>query len=274
MSAFQALPALIAENWFITDVFHRPTTKLFVWDCLSGSVDIGGIEFCINRVILLLFLAMLLFIGLFFFAFRKPKVVPGKLQAVMEMGVEFIRQQVVVQMIGPEGMKFLPFLATLFFFIFLGNILEVIPGINFPVNSRVAFPMVLAIVSWVVYNYVGVKEQGLLGYLKSVLFPPGAPWPIYFLLTPIEFFTVIIVRPITLTLRLTANMFAGHLLLTLFFLGTATLLANAVTATFAVFSFGLAVVLVGFEIFVAGLQAFIFSILTASYIAGAAHPEH
>lgn len=274
MSVLLTLPGVIAENPFISEEFHRPTTKLFVWDCLSGSVDIGGIEFCINRVILLLFLAMLLFIGLFFFAFRKPKVVPGKLQAVMEMGVEFIRQQVVVQMIGPEGMKFLPFLATLFFFIFLGNILEVIPGINFPVNSRVAFPMVLAIVSWVVYNYVGVKEQGLLGYLKSVLFPPGAPWPIYFLLTPIEFFTVIIVRPITLTLRLTANMFAGHLLLTLFFLGTATLLANAVTATFAVFSFGLAVVLVGFEIFVAGLQAFIFSILTASYIAGAAHPEH
>ena len=96
----------------------------------------------------------------------------------------------------------------------------------------------------------------------------------YILLTPIEFFSVILVRPFTLTVRLTANMVAGHFLLTVFFLGTAALLGNIITATFAVFSFGLAVVLVGFEIFVAVLQAFIFAVLTASYIAGAAHPEH
>ncbi len=267
---------LAADNPVITEEFHKPSTKLFVWDCLTGSVTIPGtgIGICVNRVVILLLLATLLVGLLFYIALRKPRIVPGKLQALVEMGVDFIRQQVVLQMIGPEGMSFLPFLTSLFFFIFLGNIFEVIPGINFPVHSRIAFPLVLALISWVVYNYVGIKHQGFVGYMKSVMFPPGAPKLMYILLTPIEFFSVILVRPFTLTVRLTANMVAGHFLLTVFFLGTAALLGNIVTATFAIFSFGLAVVLVAFEIFVAVLQAFIFSVLTASYIAGAAHPEH
>lgn len=269
-----SLALFSSENPFITEEFHRPSTKLFVWDCLHDPARILGIDFCVNRVILLLLLVVVAFIALFLLAFRKPKIVPGKFQAMMEMAVEFVRNQVVVQMIGPEGMRFFPFLATLFFFILLGNILEVIPGVNFPVNSRLAFPLVLAVVAWVVYNWVGIKEHGLGGYLKGVLFPPGAPKAMYVLITPIEFISVIVIRPITLTLRLTLNMFVGHLLLTLCFLGTAFLFSNVVTATFGLFTFGLGVVLVGFEIFVAGLQAFIFAVLTASYIAGAAHPEH
>lgn len=269
-----SLGVLLSENPLIIKEFHRPTTKLFVWDCLHDPVQVLGIDFCVNRVFLLLVLVMLLFVGIFFAAFRRPKIIPGKFQALIEMAVEFVRNQVVIQMIGPEGMKFFPFLATLFFFVFLGNILEVIPGISFPLNSRSAFPMVLAVVAWVVYNSVGIKEHGLGGYLRGVLFPPGAPKAMYVLISPIEFISVIVIRPITLTLRLTLNMFVGHLLLTLCFLGTAFLLSNVVTATLAVPLLGFGVVLVGFEIFVAGLQAFIFAVLTASYIAGAAHPEH
>jgi F-type H+-transporting ATPase subunit a len=264
----------LADNPVITDEFHRPTTELFQWPCITDPVRILGIDFCLNRVIILLLAATFVAGLLFFLAFRKPKLVPGKFQSLMEMGVEFIRNQVIVQTIGPEGIKYLPYFTALFFFIFFGNILEVIPGINFPVNSRIAFPMVLAILSWVIYNYAGIRAQGFAGYVKSVLFPPGAPKLMYILLTPIEFFSVIVVRPITLTIRLMANMVAGHLLLTVFFIGTAFLLSNVVTVTFSIFSFGLAIALVGFEVFVATLQAFIFSILTASYIAGAAHPEH
>jgi F-type H+-transporting ATPase subunit a len=266
--------SILADSPITTEHFERPSTKLFVWDCVTNPVKFLGIEFCVNRILLLVILVVLVFVGLFFLAFRDPQIVPGKLQALMEMGIEFVRNQVVVQMLGPEGMKFLPFLAALFFYIFLGNILEVIPGISFPLNSRIAFPVVLALLSWIVYNYVGIREHGLGGYLKAVMFPPGAPPVMYVLIAPIEFFTVIVIRPITLTLRLTFNMFAGHLLLTLCFLGTAFLLNDVVTATIGLFAFAFGVVLVGFEIFVAGLQAFIFAILTASYIAGAAHPEH
>jgi len=155
----------------------------------------------------------------------------------------------------------------------LGNILEVVPGVSFPLNSRLAFPLVMALTSWVIYNGVGIKRHGLLGYLKIVMFPPGAPKVLYFLLTPIEFISVIVLRPITLTIRLFANMVAGHFLLAVFFLGSLAL-ATGMPYILGVVSFGIAVALVGFEIFVASLQAFIFSMLTASYIAGAMAEEH
>jgi F-type H+-transporting ATPase subunit a len=250
--------------------FHPPSTEDFVFDCLF---EVPAVGLCFDYIMVLLLISVTAFFLLFWAAFRRPKVVPGKFQLAVESAVEFVRNQIVVQMIGPAGLPFLPFLATLFFFIFLGNILEVTPFVNFPLNSRLAFPLVMAVISWVVYNAVGVRRHGLLGYLKLVLFPPGAPWWLYPLLSPIEFFSVIIVRPITLTVRLTANMIAGHFLLAVFFLGTLVLLTG-VPYVLGLVSFALAVVLVGFEVFVSALQAFIFAVLTASYIAGAMAEEH
>jgi F-type H+-transporting ATPase subunit a len=261
-----SLTALIAAP------FEKPTTHDFIWPCW-GSIKIGGVTICYNFISFLLTIVFVTFILLFVLAFRRPKVVPGKFQLVMESGIEFVRNQVLIQMIGPEGMGWLPFLSTLFFFIFLGNILEVVPGFSFPLNSRLAFPLVMALTSWVVYNAVGIKRHGFFGYLKIVLFPPGAPKVLYILLTPIEFFSVIVLRPITLTIRLFANMVAGHFLLSVFFLGSLALVAGF-PYVLGVVSFGVGVALVGFEIFVASLQAFIFSMLTASYIGGAMAEEH
>lgn len=252
--------------------FEKPTTKDFVWPCW-GSLRIGGLSICYNFISFLLTIAFVTFILLFVLAFRRPTIVPGKFQMLMESGIGFVREQIVMQMIGAEGLGWLPFLSTLFFFIFLGNILEVIPGVGFPLNSRLAFPLVMALTSWVIYNGVGVKRHGLFGYLKIVMFPPGAPKVLYVLLTPIEFISVIVLRPITLTIRLFANMVAGHFLLAVFFLGSLAL-ATGIPYLLGVVSFGIAVALVGFEIFVASLQAFIFSMLTASYIAGAMAEEH
>ena len=254
--------------------FEKPTTKDFVWDCFGPSLKVIGIEFCYNFIFFLLTLAVLAFLLSFFIAFRKPKIVPGKFQALMETGMDFVREQVVLQMIGTEGMPFLPYLASLFFFVFFMNILEVVPFINFSPSSRLAFPIVLALISWVVYNTVGVRKHGFFGYLKLVCFPPGAPAFLYLLLTPIEFISVILVRPLTLSVRLFANLVAGHFLLAVFFLGTLALLQSGILAIAGVFAAVLAIVLVGFEIFVAALQAFIFTVLTASYIAGAAAEEH
>ena len=249
-------------------VFEKPTTKDFVWPCWFGH----GVT-CYNFVSLLLTVAFVAFLALFVTAFRRPHVIPGKFQLVMESGIGFVRDQILLQMIGPEGLGWLPFLCTLFFFIFLGNILEIIPGFSFPLNSRLAFPLVMAVTSWVVYNGVGIKRHGLVGYLKAVMFPPGAPKLLYILLTPIEFISVIVLRPITLTIRLFANMVAGHFLLSVFFLGSLALLTG-IPYVVGVVSFGVGIVLVGFEIFVASLQAFIFTMLTASYIAGAMAEEH
>jgi len=252
----------------LASAFERPTTKDFVWDCWFGS---GA--FCFNFITFLLLVVMVTFIGLFFFAFRKPKIVPGKFQLTMEAGIGFVRDQIVLQMIGPDGLKFLPLLATFFFFILFGNLLEVTPFIMFPLNSRLAFPVVLAIIAWVTYNAVGISRHGFIGYFKMVMFPPGVPIPIYFLLTPIELLQVVIIRPLTLAVRLFANMVAGHFLLAVFFLGSIALFTGAPYILGAV-SFGMGVLLMGFEIFVAGLQAFIFAVLTASYIGGAMAEEH
>lgn len=287
MKLAAALPTIVAVP------FEKPTTKDFVWSCWGPSFKLFGITFCYNFIFFLLTVAFVSYLLLFVIAFRRPKIVPGKFQVLMESGVQFVREQITIQMIGPEGLPFLPFLATLFFFIFLGNILEVIPGVNFPLNSRIAFPIVMAIIAWVVYNTVGIKRHGFGGYLKLVLFPPGIPENAFgrFVLKPflalIEFISVILVRPLTLSVRLFANMVAGHFLLAVFFLGTIAMatghylgegVKETVTAVLggglSAVSFTLAVVLVGFEIFVSALQAFIFSVLTASYIAGAMAEEH
>ena len=258
----------------ILSAFEPPTTKDFVWGCWGGSVDLGGVSFCMNFIFFLVLITFVAFLLLFFLAFRKPKVVPGKLQSIMESGVQFVRENIAIPMLGQDSDRFMPLLVTLFFFIFLGNLLEVVPGINFSANSRIAFPLVMALVSWVVFNVMGIRKHGFFGYMKLVLFPPGVPGALKPLLAIIEFVTQIIIRPITLSVRLAANFLAGHFLLAVFFLGTVAMLQGGILAIFGPFAFAIAVVLVAFEVFVAILQAFIFSILTASYIGGAMAEEH
>jgi F-type H+-transporting ATPase subunit a len=255
--------------------FHPPTTKDFVFDCYF-SFDLLGIEFCVNFIIALVTASVLLYLLLFFFAFRRPRVVPGKLQSLMEMGVDFVREQIALPMLGPVADRFLPLLATLFFFILFMNIFEVAPWVNFSASARVAFPAVLAIVAWLTYNAVGVAKHGFFGYLRFTCIIPSAPAPLrYTLLLLIEFVSNIVIRPITLTIRLAANFVAGHFLLALAFLGTEFFLLNGPkTWVLLGVSLPLAVILVAFEVFVAVLQAFIFAVLTASYIGGVLAEEH
>jgi F-type H+-transporting ATPase subunit a len=262
--------------------FEKPTTKDFVWPCWGPSVKLFGSEFCFNFIFFLMTLAVILTIGLLWLALRKPSLVPGRFQLVVEMGFQFVRETVVLQMIGSEGMTFFPLLAAFFFYIFAANILEVVPGINFTMNTRIAFPLVLALISWVVYNTVGIRRHGAWRYFKKVVLPPGIPRKplvLWIVLRPlvglIEFVSVIVFRPITLSVRLFANMVAGHFLLAVFFLGTIALITSAsYLIAFGVLSGAMAVLFVGFEIFVSILQAFIFAVLTASYISEAMASEH
>lgn len=261
-------------GWVLAE-FHPPTTKDFVWGCWGPSLRIGDLELCLSFITFLVLLGFLLFVAFFYFGLRRPRVVPGKMQSLTELGIQFVRENIALPMLGPaEAARYLPLLATLFFAIFFWNIFEVVPGINFSSNSRIAFPLVMALLVWVVYNGVGIRKHGFVGYVKHVLFPPGAPAALLVLLVPIEFVTSIVIRPVTLSVRLAANFLAGHFLLAVFFLGTIALLQGGFIAVFAPFSFAISVALVGFEIFVSILQAFIFSILTASYIGGALAEEH
>jgi F-type H+-transporting ATPase subunit a len=205
---------------------------------------------------------------------RSGSLVPAGMQNIVESGIEFVRNDIILQTIGPEGLGWTPFLVTLFFFIFMGNIFEVIPVIQFPTNARMALPAFMAILVWVLFNFVGIKSQGFGGYLKSIVFPPGVPGGLLPLVALIEFISTIFVRPFSLAVRLFANMLAGHLLLVTFAVLSAALFTKSLLVVILPLPAVMLVLLTGFEVLVAVLQAFIFTILTAVYIGGAMHPEH
>ena len=246
-----------------------PVSHLFEWPDILFS----GTMYAVNKTALI-YLAATAITGAIFILAGRPResLVPAGVQHVAESGIDFIEESVVMQTIGPEGRKFMPFLTTMFFFILFSNIFEVIPGIQFPANSRMAFPITLAIVVWVIYNVVGIRAQGLGGYLRNSLFPPGVPVALYIIVTPIELVSTFVVRPFSLAIRLWANMVAGHLLLVTF--GVLTQVLWDSTYIGAVAPFAMLVLMTGFEILVSVLQAFIFTILTAVYIGGSMHPAH
>lgn len=244
-----------------------PVSHLIEWPDLFGS----GM-FAVNKVVLLTFAAAIIVFTMFFVAARRASLVPTGVQNVAETVVEFVQDGIILQTMGPQGLSFTPFLLTLFSFIFVCNIFGVIPLIQMPVNARMALPAFMAILVWVIFNVVGIAKQGFFGYFKSMLFPPGVPKALYILVTPIEFVSTIFVRPLSLAVRLFANMLAGHLLLVSFAVISAALFKATIVG--AALPGALLVALTGFEVLVAVLQAFIFTILAAVYIGGAMHPEH
>jgi F-type H+-transporting ATPase subunit a len=254
--------------------FHAPGIEEFEWPNII-DLHLFGLDLGINRIVLQMFFIAGLVWLLFFLAFRSPKLVPSGLQNVMESMVDFIRNQIVIEVIGREGLRFVPYLTALFAFIFLGNVGGIIPPILFPLNGRMALPAVMAICSLLLFISIGISQQGPLTYLKNSLFPPGLPAVLYLLVTPIELISTFIVRPVTLAIRLLANMIAGHLILSVFFVATGYMLTSMnISALFGVGALIFSVALVAFELFVAGLQAYVFTILSAVYIAGAMEPEH
>jgi F-type H+-transporting ATPase subunit a len=217
-----------------------------------------------------------LIVGLFFYmAFRRMKLVPGRLQWLGESVYDFIRNGVAGDVIGPQGLKFAPYLTVLFCFIFVNNFYEILPLAQVPVNSRIAFPLTLALLTWIIYNYIGIRRKGLWGYLKGIMFPPGVPWPVLIIITPIELISQLILQPFTLAIRLFANMFAGHLLLLVFFGGALYLFGNGGAGyAFGTVSLLMSVLLTIFELIVIALQAYVFTILTSVYISNAMAEEH
>jgi F-type H+-transporting ATPase subunit a len=254
--------------------FHAPGIEEFEWPAIV-DLHLFGVDLGINRVVLQMFLVAALVWLLFFVAFRRPRLVPSGLQNVMESGVDFIRNQIVLEVIGREGLRFVPYLTTLFAFILLANLGGVIPPILFPLTGRMALPAIMAICSLLLFISIGISRQGFFSYFRNALFPPGIPAPIYILLTPIELISTFVVRPVTLAIRLLANMIAGHLILSVFFVATGYMLTSMnISTLFGVGALAFSVALVAFELFVAGLQAYVFTILSAVYIAGALEPEH
>ncbi len=227
-------------------------------------------------MVLLVLGAVLTFVFLRVTATRAA-MVPGRTQYVGELGYSFVRNTLGRDVIGsPDFLRYVPLLVTLFFFILVNNFFATVPFIQFPTMSRAAFPYALALLVWVVYIAAGVKRHGPLRYLKLQTVPSGVPWPMLFLLVPLEFLSNIVVRPVTLGLRLFANMFAGHLLLILFALGGEYLLleADALVKPVGILAWVMFLLIAFLELLVQFLQAFIFTILTALYIASSLADEH
>jgi len=243
-----------------------------VEDVFLPSIAAGA---WVTKFTLMVWLAVALIIVFFLVTYRAPALVPTKKQWFAESIYGFIREGVTKDVIGREGIKFAPYLTTLFCFIVVTNMFGIIPLLQVSPNAHIAFPAVLAVLSYVLFNYLGIRKHGLGKYLKMNLIP-DAPKPMLIILVPIEFFSTFVLRPLTLALRLFANMFAGHMLLLVFTVGGFVLLGtnNILTQSVSLLSFAMAIILTLFEVIVAILQAYVFAVLTASYVQGALADEH
>lgn len=235
-----------------------------------------GTPFEINRIMLVRFIAVAALLLLFWLGTRRMRVIPGRGQSLVEMAVGFVRDSIVYSNLGEkDGKRFLPLITTIFFLVIALNITGIIPLLNIAGSSVIGLPLVLAIVAYIAFVYAGIKKSPL-GFLKASLVPSGVPIPVLLVVTPMEFLSTFIIRPVTLALRLLMNMVGGHMLLVLCFSATHFFLFSAGgwfgLFSIGTFAFGFAFTL--FEIMVAALQAYVFALLTTIYIQLALVEEH
>lgn len=269
LNTSDATGSLLAEG---DSFFHIPS----IADFFPEPLLFEGTWFEFNRVQLVrLIILVVVLVGMSVIASRS-KLVPGRIQSIVEILIEFVNTSIIANTLGlREGKRFAPMLVTMFFFIFAMNLGGVTPGLNLAGTSVIGMPLMLALWTFVTYLFFGIKKHGLGGYLKHETMPPGVPKPIYALLIPIELLQVVLIRWASLTIRLLANMVAGHIMMVVFIgMTQALLFSGSALIALAPFSGALAFGIYGFEIFVAALQAFIFTMLTAVYIQMATADEH
>jgi F-type H+-transporting ATPase subunit a len=273
-SSAHALSAVFAADGGGEGGFQSPTIAEFYPEALF-SFSVLGVDFEITRITIIMWIATTAILALLVASVRKPQIVPGKLQYLGESGYSLVRDGMARDVIGPKGLAFAPFLASLFFFILANNAMSIIPFAQISPMSKFSIPLVLAVIVWVLYNWIGIREQGAGKYFKDAAIPPGVPIAALILVTPIELLQVFIIRPFTLAVRLFANMFAGHMLLVVFSLGATYLItAGGIYPLFGIASFAMAIVMTFFEVLVIVLQAYVFTVLTATYLAGSVEPAH
>jgi len=244
-----------------------------------GQGAAEGHELAKNAVVLtnysfFLIVAIVLTTVFFLVVARKMSLVPKGIGNIGEMGVEFVRNNIVVDVMGQEGLKYLPFIVTVFFAVLFNNFLGLIPGLK-PGTGTLGTTFAWGILVFIIYNWIGFKKHGLVGYLKSFL-PSGTPWWLVWLIYPLEVISHFL-RPFTLGVRLYANMYAGHIVMGIFgiFVVVAFSALSPVSAVVGTLSLAMQIIMYAFEVFVAFIQAYVFAILTAVYMSGALHAgEH
>jgi F-type H+-transporting ATPase subunit a len=232
-------------------------------------------SYWITKFTVLVWLGVAATIIFFLVTYRNPKLVPTKKQWIAESIYGFVRNNIAVDMIGHRGVAFAPYLTTLFVFIFVNNLWQIIPFVQISPMAHIAFPAILAIISYVMFIWVGIRHHGFGKFFKHSLMPP-APLFMQPLLIPIELFSTFIARPVSLALRLFANLFAGHIILLVFTLGGFVLLNadSLFLKPISVLSWAVSIAITFLEALVIVLQAYIFTVLSASYVQGALADEH
>ncbi len=261
-------------SFFDYGPFHAPELQE---EFFPGPLLFGGTPFEIDRLMMVRLIMTAALLIFFYLGLRRAKIVPRGLQNAVEYLMDFVRIFVGEEILGKEQAKrFMPLLMTVFFMVLALNLSSIIPFLNISSNARIGAPLVLAILAYIAFNYVGIKKYGFFRFVKSTVVVPNVPWPLLILLVPVEFVSTFILRPFTLTVRLMANMLSGHILLVLFFGATQFFFFGEAQGWMR--PFGAASLIVGFaftafEILVIVLQAYIFVLLTAVYIDLALHAE-
>lgn len=232
----------------------------------------------VTRTVFLFFLAAIIVVAILFFAYRKPNLIRTKFQTAVDAITGFVRDEVAIGIIGPDGLKYFPYLLSIFMFILVGNLFEVTPFINFPITSRMAIPGFLAIVTYLIFVVVGFAKNGFR-YLGDIVWPSTVPVAMRPLVGLIEFVSYFLIRPFSLAVRLLANMVAGHVMLSLLLVTGFVFMTSFGEVSIAkqgagVLWFALGLGIFVFEILVGVLQAYIFTLLSAVYIQTSVHPEH
>jgi F-type H+-transporting ATPase subunit a len=231
-----------------------------------------------TKPVLVAMVSVLIIVWFFWASSRKAEVLPGRLQFAGELSYNFVRNSIARDAIGSqEYMKYVPYLVGLFFFILVNNVAASVPLVQFPTFSHIGWAYSAAILSWIIYNFVGIRKHGFLGYLRHQTMPAGVPAWLMPLMIPIEFISNILVRPVSLSLRLFANMFAGHILLLVFVLGGEYLIFEAGSIALGgvgILTLLMGLAIAGLELFVQCIQAYIFVVLTAQYIGSAIAEDH
>ena len=246
---------------------HLPSVD----DFLPPEILFQGTPFAINRIILIRIVATIVLLVVLGVTAKRAKLIPGRWQGVVEYGLDFVRDKVVYDVMGEaRGKRYVPMITTLFFTIFIFNLCGIIPGMNMAANATVVMPLVFAVWTLIQYWIAAIRSQGLGHYLRHELFTPGVPWPVYFLLAPINLLELLIIRPASLTIRLFANMVSGHLMVATCLAFAQFWMVDAVNKLQGIpvgalwFAGGFAMTC--FEAFVAFLQAYVFAILSTVYI--------
>ena len=258
------------------EIICAPDDVLELFEFKETLFSIGPFDF--TRTVFLIFLAMAIVLFVLWWGLRdRGSLVPTKFGSAVEGIVGFVRKDIAEDIIGPEGARYAPYLLTIFMFILVGNLFEVTPFINFPITSRMAIPLFLALLTWVIFIVVGFAKNGF-SYFTDTVWPKSVPVALRPLVGLIEVVSIFILRPITLAVRLFANLVAGHLMLTLLLVSGVIFAGDigdiGVRAVIGIpwFVFGIAIYV--FEIVVAVLQAYIFTLLSAVYVQTSVHPEH